>query len=71
MTDVTISMESELDRKIEAIIRKVVKGDASPEDRAELEALCRKRASLMRSNSFTRSERLRRRRAAAIERVAV
>ena len=61
MTDVTISMESELDRQIEHLIGKMVKGVETQEEIDLFKQLCRRRASLMRSTPFTRSERIRRR----------
>jgi hypothetical protein len=54
-------MESELDRQIEHIIGKMVKGTETPEEIELFKQLCRRRASLMRSTPFTRSERIRRR----------
>ena len=51
MADVQISLESELDREIEAILGLMVKGLDTAEVQTRFQELTRKRASLMRSPS--------------------
>jgi hypothetical protein len=59
------SLEAEIDRKLESLIDKIVRGEATQDDRYAYESLSVQRSQLMMPSALSRLERLQRRKAAA------
>ena len=53
-----LSLEAELDRKIELLIDKMVSGEATPQERSEYQALVERRSRMMRSPVLDRLREL-------------